>query len=250
MSNKKKAVLFDVGGTLVANPFDQATQILVHELVAARIVQQERAKESMDCLRRADAQLDSPVFSHFLGEPAILGRAFELAGVPADNDLISSSLRTYREAVRRLYTESHELKALPDSELRKLLARLRAMGLALGIVSNERASSPEFYCEVMGISSGSFDVIVTSESFDGIGKPDPRIFLHALDKLAVAPQEAVYVGDSIEIDVVPCKALGIMTIWATRFAAESRLPLVAQPDYMTDELRTLPGILEKAAASK
>jgi HAD superfamily hydrolase (TIGR01509 family) len=245
-----KAVLFDIGGTLVANPFDKATRILVQDLVAGGIVQRERAAELLGCLRRADAELDSPIFSHFLGEPAIFGHAFELAGVPADNDLVSSSLRTYREAVRSLYTESDELKALPDSELRKLLVRLRSMGLALGIVSNERASSPEFYCEVMGISPSSFDVIVTSESFKGIGKPDPSIFLHALDVVSVAPQEAIYVGDSIENDVVPCLALGILAVWATRFAAKPHPTPVGQPDYVIDDLRSLPEVLKRAAAGK
>lgn len=43
----------------------------------------------------------------------------------------------------------------------------------------------------------------------GIEKPDPAIFEAALQRTAVAPQEAVHVGDSVRLDYLPAKALGM-----------------------------------------
>jgi putative hydrolase of the HAD superfamily len=45
-----------------------------------------------------------------------------------------------------------------------------------------------------------------------VEKPDPRIFRAALDALGVAPEEALYVGDLYEVDVVGARAAGISAV--------------------------------------
>jgi len=54
---------------------------------------------------------------------------------------------------------------------------------------------------------GVFDVIVTSEEV-GVDKPDPRIFLRALEKIGVAKEHSTIwmIGDSAERDVLGAKA--------------------------------------------
>ena len=47
-------------------------------------------------------------------------------------------------------------------------------------------------------------------------KPDPGIFLHALQCLAVKPEEAVMIGDDYEKDIVPAARLGLRTHWVRR----------------------------------
>lgn len=49
-----------------------------------------------------------------------------------------------------------------------------------------------------------FDVILVSE-WEGIKKPDPRIFNKALNILNVQPNEAIFVGDHPENDVLAAK---------------------------------------------
>jgi putative hydrolase of the HAD superfamily len=46
----------------------------------------------------------------------------------------------------------------------------------------------------------------------GLRKPDAVIFHHALEKLNVAPQEAVYVGDSYGHDIVGAQQAGLRAI--------------------------------------
>jgi putative hydrolase of the HAD superfamily len=43
----------------------------------------------------------------------------------------------------------------------------------------------------------------------GVEKPDPRIFRMALERMGIEPEDAVYVGDVYEIDVVGARAAGM-----------------------------------------
>jgi len=47
----------------------------------------------------------------------------------------------------------------------------------------------------------------------GVGKPDDRVYLHALDQLNVKPEETWMVGDNLEWDVRTPQRLGIFGIW-------------------------------------
>ena len=57
--------------------------------------------------------------------------------------------------------------------------------------------------------------LVTPEDA-GAWKPDPAMFLHALDALGVAPSEAMMIGDDYEKDIVPAEKLGLQVFWIRR----------------------------------
>ena len=59
---------------------------------------------------------------------------------------------------------------------------------------------------------GLFDAILIEGAL-GYGKPDPRVYRHALDALAVAPTDTWMVGDNLEWDVGGPQKLGIFGIW-------------------------------------
>ncbi|MBI1803639.1 MAG: HAD family hydrolase [Ignavibacteriae bacterium] len=80
----------------------------------------------------------------------------------------------------------------------------------LGLVSNFYGNL-EIVCKEFSLDR-YFDTMIDSVVV-GIRKPDPAIFQLALDRLAIAAQEAYVVGDSYERDIVPGKQLGCTTIW-------------------------------------
>ena len=47
----------------------------------------------------------------------------------------------------------------------------------------------------------------------GIRKPNPDIFMHALNKLKIRPEEAAMVGDSLKADIQGAKMLNMLAIW-------------------------------------
>ncbi|WP_051533795.1 HAD family hydrolase [Desulfitibacter alkalitolerans] len=57
-----------------------------------------------------------------------------------------------------------------------------------------------------------FEVIVVSGEV-GVGKPKPKIFMEALTKLGVSPQEAVMIGDSMARDIAGANGVGITSVW-------------------------------------
>jgi putative hydrolase of the HAD superfamily len=90
-----------------------------------------------------------------------------------------------------------------------LLTRLRGR-YRLGLVSNFYGNL-ETVCHNTAIRS-HFGVIVDSVRA-GFSKPDPRIFLRALEGLGVAPVDATFVGDSVARDMAGARALGMRHIW-------------------------------------
>jgi putative hydrolase of the HAD superfamily len=56
-----------------------------------------------------------------------------------------------------------------------------------------------------------FDAVLDS-AVEGVEKPDPRLFLLALERLGALPGEAVHVGDLYSVDVLGARAAGIRPI--------------------------------------
>lgn len=83
----------------------------------------------------------------------------------------------------------------------------------IGLVTNGVAAWQYDKLEAMGISQlfepGS---IFISEEV-GYEKPDPEIFLKALEHFQVLPEEAVFVGDSWRNDIEGSSKVGIKSIW-------------------------------------
>jgi putative hydrolase of the HAD superfamily len=107
-----------------------------------------------------------------------------------------------------MHRELHLWCAVPE-QTGEALARLKAAGLRLGVVSNSEGKVAEAL-EAARLRD-YFDVVVDS-GLIGIEKPDPRIFEAALDVLGLEPEEALYVGDLYDIDIVGARAAGIEAV--------------------------------------
>jgi HAD superfamily hydrolase (TIGR01509 family) len=133
---------------------------------------------------------------------AYLETLFRLSGVPPGR------MEEVRDCVARMHRERHLWCSVPE-QTRESLTRLRNAGLRLGVVSNSDGRVEQALAEA-GLRE-YFDVVIDS-SLAGIEKPDPAIFLAALAALGVAPEEALYVGDLYEVDVVGARAAGIEAV--------------------------------------
>jgi len=80
----------------------------------------------------------------------------------------------------------------------------------LGVISNNFGNT-HGWCEEYGLST-LLEVIIDSTVF-GVGKPDARIFEAALSALDIAPNQAIYIGDSYAADMVGAKNVGMWTAW-------------------------------------
>jgi putative hydrolase of the HAD superfamily len=101
-----------------------------------------------------------------------------------------------------------------------VLERLRGVGLKLGLVSNGVRDLEDFVVH----HALDVDVAVCSRAHGRI-KPHETIFRAALERLGVAPAEAVMVGDSLADDVEGAQALGMRAFLVDR---EDRYPDVEE----------------------
>ena len=83
--------------------------------------------------------------------------------------------------------------------------------------------------------------LVVSEAV-GLRKPDRRIFQHALSQAGVEPQEAVLVGDRLDMDIGGAKAAGMRAVWFNHWGGrlDDGGP---QPDTVIGRFGELPEVL-------
>jgi len=127
---------------------------------------------------------------------------------------------------------------LPYPGAKALLESLRGR-YKLGVIANHVTG----IVQCVGFAP-YFDAVVVSEEL-GFGKPDPRMFTTALERAGCLPQEAVMVGDRLDNDIAPAKALGMKTIWIRQGWGGKAVPMneEIEPDWRVDTLEEVAGLL-------
>jgi putative hydrolase of the HAD superfamily len=112
------------------------------------------------------------------------------------------------------FATRRERGAVLFDDARPCLDALRGRGLPLGLVTNGDAGMQRAKLARHALEH-DFDVVVIEGEF-GTGKPDPRVYRHALAELGVAAAETIMVGDNFEWDVAGALAVGIRGIYIDR----------------------------------
>src|SRR5438552_12752945 len=97
------------------------------------------------------------------------------------------------------------------------LEALRSRGVRMALITNggartQRRSIDRFHLDRF------FDCIVVEGEF-GCGKPDERVFRHALSAVACEACDAWMIGDNLEADIATPVRLGMHTIWVDEAGA-------------------------------
>lgn len=141
-----------------------------------------------------------------------------------------------------VFSEARNLVTLFD-DVEPSLQRLRGK-FTLGTISNGFAD-----LHAIGLAS-HFAVSVAAHKI-GIGKPDPAIFLHTCEQLQIAPADAVYVGDDLQLDIEGAQKTGMRAIWMNRYeqAAPAHIAHIA-PDAVCSTLTELEDWLDQHAIAQ
>lgn len=131
------------------------------------------------------------------------------------------SLEVARDIWRRVRQLPYEMVLYSD--VISTLAELRTKGFLTGIISNMNRDSGSLL-RAMGLE-GKVDIAVTSGDV-GAEKPHAPIFLAALERAGVEPQEVIYVGDQVSSDVEGSRAVGMNPVLIDR---NNRNPTVDCP---------------------
>lgn len=103
----------------------------------------------------------------------------------------------------------HEVGKVPNWAAHSI--RFVAQRCAVAVVSNVWAPSRHWHSELAtsGVAASLSAAIFSTEV--GAIKPSLRPFLAALQAVGATPEEALFVGDSLERDIRPAKKLGMST---------------------------------------
>jgi putative hydrolase of the HAD superfamily len=113
-----------------------------------------------------------------------------------------------------------------------LVQQIKAAGARFVVVTNNVVREQRLKVERGGLSE-YLDALVTSEEF-GVTKPDPRIILHALERVNAAPEHAVMFGDSLTTDIEGGRRAGVRVVWFNRFGAKSGDASLAEVSSLED----------------
>lgn len=109
------------------------------------------------------------------------------------------------QLLETLYAQTCDVVA----ESREMLAVLKKR-YPLALVSNFYGNL-ETVLEEMHLDD-VFDHVVES-AVVGVRKPDPQIFVIALERLGLSAADVMVVGDSMKNDIAPAQSLGCQTTW-------------------------------------
>ena len=229
-----QAILFDMGGTLDGDGLHWLDRFGALYAEAGVKVPRETLRLAFDAAERfaatdeamARAPLEEMLDRHVSWQ-------FETLGGGPHAALVNDALR------RRLVAEFAAIVRRAAAVNVEILAELRTRGFRLGVVSNG-CGNVDVLCADLGYAP-YLSLVVDSRRV-GLFKPDPAIFSYAASRLALQPSSILMVGDSLDRDVRPAKAIGMRAAWL-RGPAAAPYPDGSSADFVLQALSELPAVL-------
>jgi len=193
---KYKAVIFDLFGTLIKNfPWDESNSVL-------RRMAGELSLSPDDFTALWHAAFDERMKGVLKNYQACIRHICQRLGAQVPDDRIE------RVADMRFEMNKREVAA-PREGAVEVLSYLKAHGFKTGLISNCSTETTL----VWGNSplAPLIDVAVFS-CLVGAMKPAPCIYQLAVEKLAVEPEECLYVADGMEQELLSASRLGMRAI--------------------------------------
>ena len=239
-----RAVIFDLGGTLVDWPdweedspgrwgltYDYLIEAVTGQAWPSRdrFVQAMRAAE-MAHWQRVEAE-------HWSGPPTgLLHEGFRRLGLPVHEHELVAALDGYARAVDGWAI------VFPDS--RDTLRTLRERGYRLGLLSNTWWAAEWHNADLAahGLGEWLHEIVYTSDRPHS--KPHPSVFLDLAERLGVPPNACVMVGDRLVDDISGALGAGLRAVWKRNDRPWPRPTPPIEPTATVTHLAELPALLQ------
>lgn len=227
-----RAIFFDMGGTLDGDGVHWQDRFLSLYKTFGVELPPQTIRDAFDAAERRSV-LDETIASSNLAQMIELHVKWQLAHLGLnDADLEQHLIEGFIAPVRQVAAENAQL-----------LATLVERGFELGVVSNGCGNVDQL-CADFGFTP--FLSLIVDSRRVGLFKPDPAIFLHAVEKLGGGPGTMMMVGDSFDRDVLPAKKIGMRTAWLEGATARE-CPDPSLVDLRLHRLADLPAALSAAS---
>ncbi|MHB9034853.1 MAG: HAD family hydrolase [Anaerolineae bacterium] len=199
-----RAVLFDIGNTLVHYPIRMRWPGMLQDVLAITTAILEDAGEVVpnETILHERAEAENHENPDYSVRP-LAGRLARIHGLQPDHPIIPRLVDSFSQYL------IHTGKLYPDTI--EVLAILQRRGLFVGAVSNLPWGCPALpwrqELERQGLTCYLQVVVYCADV--GWRKPAPQPFLRALETLRVKPEESVFIGDDPRWDLAGPRALGM-----------------------------------------
>lgn len=210
-----QAVFFDLGDTLVdlgEGRGDYEARLIVRMgrvyemLAAAGLALPEREAFCHALALDSEAQYHAALTEQRgIDIYTVMRRFFARTGIPADVGLVTACGDAY------CVNEGDSAASLRPGA-REVLAALCAQGLRLGAISNTLQPAHAMHRSLIRRGLAEFLDVEMYSSEVGVAKPHPAIFRAALGAAGVAPEQAVYIGDRLHVDVAGAQGAGMKAV--------------------------------------
>lgn len=211
MKTKIKAILFDLVGTLIY-PKDPVGYVYSNVACSFGFETDYLKLDNAFCeIILAEPKPSGGEGSEKMWWRNVVLKTFTLAGYNLENQFDNVF-----EEIFKTFSKKCAWAIYPDviPVLKKLsIGICHDKPLQLGLISNFD-SRLEIILKELELFK-YFHCLVYSGKV-GFSKPDSRIFQYALKELDVIPEEALYIGDSLNIDYYPALDLGINALFIDR----------------------------------
>ncbi|MBC7908186.1 MAG: phosphoglycolate phosphatase [Rhodospirillaceae bacterium] len=214
MGRSKRAVIFDLDGTLIHS---------LPDLTAA--INMTLAEHGRTPLTEADL---GPMVGD--GAHTLVERAFAARG-----GLPGPEVAPFLERFLGHYEPNATVLTRPYPHVAETLARLRAKGILLAVCTNKPTAATHQILAALELGA-YFPVVIGGDDTPAL-KPNPAHLHTVLDRLGVGHDEAVMVGDSIN-DVLAAKGAGVTCI-AVSFGYARGSVHELGADLVVDDFRTI-----------
>lgn len=242
MAMKIKAVLMDLGETLIHIPFGKKEW-----------VEKVRLKETWGTLRKLGLDVE---FERFID---VLKRVREKTAKLCEKNSVEITIKkVFHETLEKLRLDAAPLmlvkleRAYYRAELEawhvfqdsfEALEKLRRLDVKMAVVSNSRSDwMVRKLVSKLGLSS-YFDVVTTSAEL-GVRKPREEPFLKTLKALNVESEEGVMIGDTYETDILGAKKIKMRTIYVQRDVYNLLKHFKEPPDAIVSSILQAAGTVE------
>lgn len=117
------------------------------------------------------------------------------------------------KAVHSKWNDTVSFNLYPETK--DVLMELQRRGLKLGLISTAYEEEIHFFLERTRLEKTIFDIIVGVDAAECM-KPHPDVFKYALRKLKVKPEEAMFVGDRVDVDYNGAENVGMYALLIDR----------------------------------
>lgn len=242
-----QVVLFDLGGTLLhyeqppENTFDAMNGRALRAFLQVAARRGARVADpdlAVRAVARMGAALEAKAKrTHYSNQAeTVIREGLEAVGVRVTETAFDEAMKAYYEVIS-------DVVQPVGGDTAGVLSGLTDQGRVLGVVSNTLWAPEVHDADLERFGLIQYLPVRVYSSRAGYVKPDERVFRQALDRFDVAPAEAVFVGDKLDVDIAGPQKIGMRAVLvASPYRNETSEEII--PDARIASLEDLPAVLD------